>query len=263
MGYWKNTKDFPLACEALALKVISAANCVPNGRVLDVGHAHGDCLLLHLTHPDVPRPSSLIGVTSLPAHTARTKQRVDEVLAKSSTSKIRTTFICDDAIYRPQSSNHSPAKDINTVHPFALPSQTYTSITAIDCAYHFLTRKDFLRQSFDHLAPHGRIALADMCLAAPPTSSFFHYLHQWALKPVIPLPEENLITPTEYEAMLKEIGYEDVQVEDISRHVFPEFARFLRSRGLKWSLFASIVSGWYGLGGRFVVASGRRPANTI
>lgn len=75
----------------------------------------------------------------------------------------------------------------------------------------------------------------------------------------MPISSENLITPLEYISMLQALGYEDVSVEDISEDVFPGFSKFLSGRGGKWWVFSGIISAWYRVGGRFVLASAQRP----
>ncbi len=100
----------------------------------------------------------------------------------------------------------------------------YDSILALDCAYHFHTRRDFLRQSLSHLAPGGRIALADICF---PTSWKTMSLGTRALLAVLNvIPKENIVSLDEYEADMRKMGYVDVKVEDVSKEVFPEFIRF-------------------------------------
>ena len=56
------------------------------------------------------------------------------------------------------------------------------------------------------------------------------------------------------------LGYEDVQLEDISEDVFPGFTRFLKGRGGGWWVFGRWMEWWHkSAGARFVLVSGRRP----
>ncbi|KAE9411083.1 hypothetical protein BT96DRAFT_1054317 [Gymnopus androsaceus JB14] len=59
---------------ALALKLIRTAQCKEQGKVLDVGHGTGESLILLLTHPSIPHPSHLTGITSIPLHHPRAVQ---------------------------------------------------------------------------------------------------------------------------------------------------------------------------------------------
>ncbi|KAI0068358.1 hypothetical protein BV25DRAFT_1846343 [Artomyces pyxidatus] len=247
MGFWKETDVFPDACQALALRLCQAATLRPRGRVLDVGHGSGDSLLLHLSHPALPRPRFLCGITSLPSHHARSQERVDHILSSQPILNNETEVIlyADDALWRP----HSPK------HPLAPDSELqFDSVLALDCAYHFRTRSDFLRQSFSRLAPGGRIALADICFLAPPSSASILLLSSILRV----MPRENIVTKEAYVKELEDIGYVDVLLEDITQWVFPGFRTFLKTQGLSWRFFAGMIGQLQGLGVCFVVVSGSR-----
>ncbi|KAH9969037.1 hypothetical protein BC827DRAFT_305297 [Russula dissimulans] len=74
---------FPEACQALALRLLRVAALRQNGRVLDVGHGSGDSILLQLSHPELAKPTLVCGVTYLPSHHRRTRQRVDGFLSSA------------------------------------------------------------------------------------------------------------------------------------------------------------------------------------
>lgn len=83
----------------------------------------------------------------------------------------------------------------------------------------------------------------------------------WTRKLLAPLgvmPAENMVTKYQYVRMMENLGYEDVQMEDITGHVFPGFAAFLARRGFLWRLFAGVVAAFSTSGLRFVIVSGRR-----
>jgi len=241
MGYWENVNTFPDACEALALKVIQQANCVPDGCVLDVGHACGDSLLLYLRHPSIPRPAVLYGVTSLSGHYSRSLKRTSQVV-----SQCKVHLFCGDAVFRPHH-HHHPLKPNS-------PAPQLTSITAIDCAYHFASRELFLQQSYTRLAPGGTIALADLIVSQP-----LPFLLRMFLSRLLSFRSENMVTSDVYEAQLKKIGYVDIHIEDVSQNVFPGFRNFLASRGGAWGLVGAVIGWWASAGGRFVIVSASKP----
>ncbi len=209
----------------------------------DVGHGSGESLILLLSHPDVPRPSKLSGITSLPAHHQRSRDRIASMRLRNP-DIIEPKLYLGDAVYRLGREDH-PLSPNN--------ADMYDSILALDCAYHFHTRRDFLRQSLSHLAPGGRIALADICF---PTSWKTMSLGTRALLAVLNvIPKENIVSLDEYEADMRKMGYVDVKVEDVSEEVFPEFIRFLKSRGWGWWIFGKVMSEFAGRA-RFVVVSG-------
>ncbi|KAJ3976998.1 hypothetical protein EV361DRAFT_881047 [Lentinula raphanica] len=246
MGYWKDTNIFPDACQALALKLVRAAQCQEDGNVFDVGYGTGESLILLLTHPSVPRPRHLTGITSMPLHHKRSLERINHIIPSV---KTKISLHAGDAVYRQESSlSAHPLNPSSTSHRF-------NSILALDCAYHFQTRELFLRQSFHQLLPNGRIALADICFSnAPPMNPWVRLIRR-VLKL---MPQENAISIDDYIRCLEQIGYEDAKIEDISEDVFPGFVAFLKSRGLGWWLFGFVMYQYYSAGARFVIASASR-----
>ncbi|EIN13682.1 S-adenosyl-L-methionine-dependent methyltransferase [Punctularia strigosozonata HHB-11173 SS5] len=242
MGYWVDTDIFSEACEALATRLMEAARLKAGDRVLDVGFGSGDSLLFILSSPKIPRPSSVTGITSLRSHYER-------ALARTRKLNIDTPvlLLCGDAVY------HAPA-GAHPFHPSASPS--FDVILALDCAYHFRTRREFLQQSFEHLAPGGRVALADICFTPESLGGRRVRLFTRLLGM---MPRQNVISTQEYVQALKEMGYGDVCMEDVSEKVFPGFTRFLRCRGGGWWAFSSLLGRYYALGARFVIVVGTKP----
>ena len=211
--------------------------------------------MVHLKHQDVPRPRTLTGITSLPSHHHRAQQRVNDCLQSKSPHPLdkhpSVTLYCTDAICRDSTSIRHPLSPLSSDPP-------YTSILALDCAYHFRTRQTFLQQSFARLAPGGYLALADITVSSDylqSTRKYANYLLAYAFAH----PTANLISPATYAQQLIDIGFEDVQVQDITDDVFPGFRAFLRTQGGSWRVFEMVLGTWVNLGRRFVLVSGRRP----
>jgi SAM-dependent methyltransferase len=247
---------------AMALMLVRAARCEAGGNVLgmclpgkfilavflpvglDVGHGTGESLLMQLSHPSVPRPSHLTGITSLAVHYDRAKDRVTRLLSsETDPPKTKVTLHHGDAVYWPSAVNHP-------LEP-SLDAPPYTAILALDCAYHFKSRQIFLQQSFIRLAPGGRIALADICLSQGRLTKFCLLL-------LGVMPKENMISPDEYARDLKDIGYVDVEVQDVSPDVFPGLVRFFKGRGGCWWVFGNVIRWFAASGGRFVLVSGAK-----
>lgn len=203
---------------------------------------------MQLSHPAIPRPSLLCGITSLSAHHIRSKQRVEDFLSSDASLRSQTRVIlhqCDAVC----------SVDSNVEHPLSpSASDEFTTILALDCAYHFHTRFDFLRQSYPRLAPGGRIALADICFSSSPNrflSSLFPTIRI--------MPRENMITKEQYIRDLQEIGFVDISVEDITDWVFPGFQSFLGKQGGEWKWFGRMVGWLERWKGRFVIVTAARP----
>ncbi|KAI0793445.1 hypothetical protein C8Q75DRAFT_562618 [Abortiporus biennis] len=249
MGYWKDTQSFPEACEALALKLHLVADCKPGGCVLDVGHGSGDSLLLQLSCPIVPRPSKLVGITSLDSHYKRSMERVADFKTTCEGDIPEIFLFHGDAIYR----QHEDAMQRHPLNPQTL-GQPYSTILALDCAYHFRTRLDFLQQCFSCLEPGGTVALADICFRRKPS-----WLTTKLIKAMGVMPEENIVDTETYFQTMKNLGYTDIVLEDITDDVFPGFEQFLRSRGILWRLFAGIIHLLAHSGACFVIVKGKKP----
>ena len=132
----------------------------------------------------------------------------------------------------------------------------FDTVLALDCAYHFNTRETFLRQSFLKLAPGGRIALADICFDSQKLKS----LSAWIMTRLFKImPTHNLVSTEGYLSQMKEIGFVDVQLEDITLDVFPGFIGFLKSRGSGWKVFAWVLEWYFNAGAQFVLVSGAAP----
>lgn len=196
---------------------------------------------MQLSHPSVPRPARLTGITSLKAHYDRSLERVEDLRSQHT----EVNLYHGDAIY------HAP----ETEHPLdpASTSATFTTILALDCAYHFRTREDFLRQSYSRLASGGKIALADICFSTAHGTVVNLLIRQFGL-----MPSENIVTVGEYIGTMERIGYVDVKSEDISEYVFPGFRGFLAGQGVGWRIFSWMIGGLYASGARFVIVSGTK-----
>lgn len=240
-----------------------AAALQPNGRVLgeylrqiiadaflnltDVGHGSGDSILLQLTHPEVARPALLCGITSLPSHHRRSRERVNRFLSINALNKTPDVLLFEgNAIWRPGHEEHPLSPHFG---------REFDSILALDCAYHFDTRRAFLFQSFQRLAPGGRVALADLCFSVSPGPLLTLFL-SGVLRT---MPRSNMVTKGQYIQEMNEIGYEDVEVEDITPFVFPGFRNFLKRRGNLGGAFAAMMGWLQGQGLCFVIIKGVKP----
>ncbi|KAG6812486.1 hypothetical protein H0H92_002593 [Tricholoma furcatifolium] len=128
------------------------------------------------------------------------------------------------------------------------------AILSTQCRHNRLIESLHLIQAYLKLAPEGRIALADICFA---TTAARRSWAGWLLVSLFGLmPRQNIVSVEEYVAQMRKIGYEEVELEDITEHVFPGFVQFLKGRGAGWRAFGSIMDWYYKAGARFVIVSG-------
>ena len=234
---------YPSRVAALAQFLHQAAQIPPDARILDVGHGCGDSLLLLA---ETYKPACLHGVTFEAAHAQQARQRLGE----------RATIWCADAVEWLKNS-----------------VDTYDTVLALDCAYHFSDRADFVRTASQRLAPGGTLALVDLVGAWPypawltpapnvPAPSgrptLWERVQHYVICRLSRANPHAFISFDAYRALLHEAHLDVVDVRDISHDVFPGFAAFLQGLGVhdrawrggsvwqRWALraFGSVVQKW-------------------
>ncbi|TPX57454.1 hypothetical protein PhCBS80983_g03823 [Powellomyces hirtus] len=223
MGYWKDTEDFVQACRALAKKVIDPLKLEQGARVLDCGFGCGDQdLYLMELHPSC----SLIGVTSEVEQASIAHKRVTEAGLASS-----VTLYSGDAV--------DPAswRSADSGRPFShqeFHSQVYDAILSLDSCYHYNTRQRWLQLCSTSLRKHGRFSCSDLILGPGigearknGVRGQFTLLLLRAVLSFTGAPWENFVEEKDYISRLEESGFTEVQVIDISDHVFPGLGGFV------------------------------------
>ncbi|CED83971.1 hypothetical protein [Phaffia rhodozyma] len=262
MGYWAETTSFPEACRALALELLKQADLQPHGHHLEVAYGSGDSLLLVLDPASAyPVQDSLSGLTSLASHAQRATDRIDQARSDGLVNAAtKVNIVQADAIWRPASTTVQISDSL--AHPLnpERSREIYTSISCLDAAYHFENREQFLEQAFNALRPHGTLALADNLAGSSVGSRHTLDFFLWLLS----VPKENIIPPAMLANMMRNQGFVNVEITDITHHVFPGFAKFLKARGGGWWVAGSVV-GWWADSGllEFVIVKAKKPVSTV
>jgi microcystin synthetase protein McyJ len=200
LGYWKDARTYPDACVAMVELLGTRGGLQPGDEVLDVGvgFAEQDFVLLERF-----KVSRIAGLDITPVHVEKGRERV----AKRGLEKqidIR----------------------LGSATAIEFPDASFDRVLALECAFHFDTRDQFIDQAFRVLRPGGSLAIADM-LPVPgkksnrATAFGRKYGH---------IPEANLYDREEYSRRLSAAGFEDVVVESIRQDVFPGMANYSRQR---------------------------------
>ncbi|CAO1649193.1 SAM-dependent methyltransferase [Parasphingorhabdus sp. NYA22] len=209
LGYWQSETEYSDACRAIALLLGEQAGLDRQSVVFDAGFGCGDQLLLWLEHFRVARVRGA-NLSRIQTAYARTK------LAKAGFSAAATAIVQGD-INDPE------------VWRATLDRNKPSHVLALDCAYHFPDRVAFIALAHKNLAPAGRLALTDFMLSDQHrTGSFTHRLLRWMLKRSH-IAEANIVRRDLYLSQLQEAGFGEVRIVDISEHVMPGFARFIRT----------------------------------
>jgi microcystin synthetase protein McyJ len=205
LGYWDKARTYPEAASAMAQELGEAAGLVSSDRVLDVGFGFAEQDFYWL---DRFKVAHITGLNITPMQVERAKRRV---CARKLTDRLDLRL--------------GSATQI----PFA--SGSFSKVTALECAFHFMTRELFFHEAFRVLAPGGRLALADgMPAPGQETPSLLTklMLRGWAT------PLENYYDRDVYKQKLEACGFVNVRYRSIALDVFPGTLKYkeLRRSGL-------------------------------
>jgi len=205
LGYWKTARTIDEACAALAMQVAEAARMAPGDDVVDVGFGFADQDMLWMERLS-PRHITGLNITPMQVRLAR--------------ARVRRRGMADRITLMEGSATAMP-----------LPDACCDIVTAVECAFHFDTRADFLAEAFRVLRPGGRLVLADILRAAPEPDGLRRQLQdatwrQFAEKFAVPTANADQRAP--YAAKLRAAGFDSVEVRPISKHVFPGWHQALR-----------------------------------
>jgi microcystin synthetase protein McyJ len=206
LGYWETARTYPAAASAMAQKLGEAAQLNHDDRLLDVGFGFAEQDLYWLERFGV---AQITGVNLTPMQVERAMERV------------RARGLADRIDLRVGSATQIPFE-----------ADSFTKVTALECAHHFMTREQFFREAFRVLKPGGRLATADgVPQPGHARANLFTkvVLRRWAS------PIENFYDRNVYKQKLEACGFVNVTCTPIGRYVFPGTLKYseLRRSGLR------------------------------
>lgn len=109
------------------------------------------------------------------------------------------------------------------------PGNIFDRVVAVECAFHFQHRINFLKEAYRVLKPDGQLVLTDWIKGRSTNSGVNKKLGDVALK-FWGIPEANIIEAQSYKAMLKDLGFSKIRVESMADHVIPHYINYICSK---------------------------------
>eukprot|EP00388_Colpodella_angusta_P032845 GDKK01027949.1.p1 GENE.GDKK01027949.1~~GDKK01027949.1.p1 ORF type:complete len:463 (+),score=69.32 GDKK01027949.1:68-1456(+) len=226
-----NANNYITACERLATLIYSRAQLYKpmitahQKHVVDVGVGCGDQvkMLQRQTHEYFGHHLTIEAINLSTVQTEAARKRVPKKCSNGFCSFHASVGSATDLL-----------KIYNNDSDFA------DVVTAIDTAYHFDSREDFIAQSSHILKQGGHLSFSDVAFS----KGRLHFLLKWLLPKLCSIPSCNLWAPSEISSVLSTHGFDNILIEDISKSVVSGFPNWLdthqetlRSAGLKGNWF--------------------------
>lgn len=207
LGWWNSTEtiegfdeeSITEACRELVRQFAAFGEVTPNDNILDVGFGFGQQDLLLAEEFNC---RNITGLNITPHHVRKGRELVEENELAD-----RVSLHLGDAVDLPFEAN------------------SFDTVFALETAFHFRTREDFLEEAKRVLEPGGTIMLADIINGPEQGSRFFSDLVARAHEAYWNIPDANRIDREEYRRTLNRKGFENTEVQDVSDHVLNPWVR--------------------------------------
>lgn len=206
LGYWQNAATYPEACTALADALGSALDLQSDTRLLDVGFGCGDQLLHWLQHYKL---SDVYGLNLSRSQTELARQRLQQAGYEALSQRMRQGSVSELKTLR---------RGFGSVD----------AVLALDCAYHFPSRENFIKDAASVLTPAGKLGVTDIILARTDLT-LREKLPLRLIAGLSHLPAVNLITEDQYQQQWMRAGFEIELFQDITTQVFTPFGDWLKN----------------------------------
>ncbi|MFB6226942.1 MAG: class I SAM-dependent methyltransferase [bacterium] len=249
VGWWEKSEDdwqpsssfsMEKQCQALVRRVARRAGLDRETRLLDVGFGYGEQDRIFL---DEFNCGDIVGINI----TSSQVEKARELVGASSKA----------GRFHPH---------VGNAVRLPYPSNSFNTIVALESPFHFNTRQQFFDEAKRVLEPGGRLVTTDIINAKRKTETsvggqFLEAAHNtyWQVC------DENHCTVNQYNQRLRQRGFQDVQVDDVTEQtLIPGITRYIRWRAslqsswLQWLIAPGVTVGlnFYRSGHlRYVIAS--------
>lgn len=229
LGFWRDAPAYPEAAAELARRVGRAIGLAPGDVVLDVACGYADSCAMWVREFGVAK---VVGVEPDPA------------VVVDATARIQGWHLADRVAMRRTSAEWVVMRE-------TCPG--VTAVVCVDAAYHFDTRRTWLKALAQDLPKGTRLGLADLLFTTAGERS--HRVRAFARRAGI--PRENLWTAHDVEPTLGDTGFRVLRMVRCGPEVLGGFARFGMRSAARW-LRRPADGGWRALATAAALAYGGR-----
>jgi cytochrome P450/cyclopropane fatty-acyl-phospholipid synthase-like methyltransferase len=236
-GYWDEGCDnLDDACDAMADLLADAVGMREGDRVVDAGFGFAD---QDMHWVETRKPALIAGLNITPSQV-------------------------DIAYERARERGLAEHLDLRVASATAMPFEgaSFDRVVSLEAAFLFDTREDFFREAFRVLRPGGKIAAADVILRPGRREERIRVLAPWNSY----IPVANWYDSEGYAERLRAAGFVDIEIRDITDHVYEPLHEFhrkrLRESGDPYMSEVSLAEGSkFTAHQRYVMVSARKPVD--
>lgn len=205
-GYWTRPGlSMADAAEAMAGLVAGAAGLGPQDEVLEVGCGYGACAVRYAS---CFGPKKIIGIDITPTRIEHGREYVEQC-GLSQTIDLR----------------------LGDATRLDFPDASFDKLIAVECAFHFDTRRDFLREAGRVLRPGGTLVVTDLIPKRGTDIARYVQAENELAADIDMYNAKNAYDADVYAGYLRESGFAQVRIESILEFALARFVTACREYG--------------------------------